>query len=244
MKNELLSRMGRELRVPVDGVINTLEMLANTQLPLERQRHAQSTQVATSQLLNLINDIYEYSDIEAGRLPLQKIGFDVRECIDAVLTSAAPLARAKGLSIQANVSVEKLGACVGDPGRLRQALSHLIGNAIKFTDRGEVLLSATVMRRTDERAQIRFAITDTGIGIEPGRLPYLFYPPAAAANSTKGFGLIICKELVNAMGGHLELTSQPGSGSTFSFTLDLATIAETRTRAVFGRYPRPARAGR
>lgn len=227
-KSEFLANMSHEIRSPMNGVIGMVNFLLETHLTNEQREFASFIKVSADALLFIINDILDFSKIEAGKMTLERVEFDLREIVESTIGMLGLQAPAKGLAL--TYSLEP-GACtrlLGDPTRLRQILLNLLSNAIKFTSEGKIWLEIVSLKESDTEAQLRFLVHDTGIGISKADQKKLFQSFTQADSSTarkyggSGLGLAISRKLVELMGGVMEVTSKPGEGSTFSFTLPLA----------------------
>jgi signal transduction histidine kinase/ActR/RegA family two-component response regulator len=232
-KSQFVANMSHEIRTPMNGVIGMASLLQNTPLSAEQRDYVETIGSSGRALMRIIDDILDFSKIESGHLALETVDLALRQLAGEVIRLFAPLAKAKGIELSATIEDGVAHVLRGDPGRLRQALVNLVGNAVKFTEKGQVTVRVRVEAEEAGAQIVRFAVRDTGIGITPEALGRLFQPFAQADGSTTrryggtGLGLVISKRLVELMGGQLGVMSEPGEGSVFWFTARLERSALT-----------------
>lgn len=234
-KSIFLATMSHEIRTPMNGVIGMASLLSETSQTSEQQEYTETIKSCGESLLVVINDILDYSKIESGKMELEEKDFDLRTCIEEVLDVFAGKAAQSKLDLVYEIDYNVPSQIIGDGLRLRQIIMNLVGNAIKFTQEGEIFVGVHLKSSNNDQIELSFEIRDTGIGIPKDKIDRLFKAFSQVDSSTTrkyggtGLGLVICEKLVTLMGGHINVKSTPGMGTTFTFSIK-TTIAHTSTR--------------
>ncbi|NJB66772.1 signal transduction histidine kinase/CheY-like chemotaxis protein/HPt (histidine-containing phosphotransfer) domain-containing protein [Desulfobaculum xiamenense] len=231
-KSEFLANMSHEIRTPMNAIMGMLHLCRRTELTSRQRQYIDKAEFASRSLLGIIGDILDFSKIEAGHLEMESISFSLQEVLEQLADVTALAAQRKDVELIVAVAPDVPDRIVGDPLRLGQVLQNLVGNAVKFTESGEICVNLELARQSDDRAQIEFSVRDTGIGMTQEELARVFEPFTQSDSSTTrryggtGLGLAISRRLVEMMGGRLVVESAPGQGSRFAFALDVAIEAK------------------
>jgi PAS domain S-box-containing protein len=242
-KSEFISMISHEIRTPLNAIVGVAHLLGMTELTAAQQKYVRTLRSSSDNLLALINDVLDFSKIAAGKVKVEERPFDLRKLVHEIIVGMQVRAEQKGIALDLAFDPTVPQTLAGDPVKIGQVLTNLMGNAVKFTEQGSVALGVQVVREEAEAVVLRFEVRDTGIGIPADRLPHIFDDFTQASYDIgmkyggSGLGLAICKKLVELHGGRLTVESEPGRGSTFSFEMTLRTAAPAAVEAGTGEAP-------
>jgi PAS domain S-box-containing protein len=235
-KSQFLASMSHEIRTPMNAIVGMSELLSGTSLYDEQKEYVEMIKISADNLLGIINDVLDLSKIESGRLEIEETEFDLRDVIEVTTIGLATQASKKGLELLCHINPEAPAHIISDPTRLRQILVNLIGNAIKFTEKGQIVVDVETEKRKNNKAILRFCVSDTGIGIPKEKQVKVFESFTQVDSSTTrqyggtGLGLTISKQLVEKMGGKIWVESETGKGSNFYFTISCSVVEKAKEK--------------